>query len=98
MFRSDQLAWLKAGVPAAWLDGGFDYVGRPAGWGDAKRAEYRAQIYHTPFDDVRADFDYAGLVQLGEVTIGLVREIAAGGATGWRNDPELVAMRRRPAP
>lgn len=32
LFRSDQLAWLQAGVPAAWIDGGFDYVGRPAAW------------------------------------------------------------------
>jgi Zn-dependent M28 family amino/carboxypeptidase len=94
MFRSDQLAWLLAGVPAAWIDGGFDYVGRPVGWGDAKRAEYRAQTYHTPSDEVRADFDYAGLAQLAEITAALVREIGAGGANGWRSDPELVAMRR----
>ncbi len=94
LFRSDQLAWLQAGVPAAWLDGGFDYVGRPAGWGEAKRADYRARIYHTPFDDVQPDWDYAGLVQLGEITAGLVRAIAAGGAAGWKDDPGLVAMRR----
>jgi Zn-dependent M28 family amino/carboxypeptidase len=93
-FRSDQLAWLQAGVPAAWIDGGFDYVGRPAGWGDAKRAEYRAQTYHTPFDEVKADFDYAGLVQLAEISASLVREIASGGAATWKRDPELAAMRR----
>jgi Zn-dependent M28 family amino/carboxypeptidase len=93
LFRSDQLAWLKAGVPAAWLDGGFDYVGRPVGWGEAKREEYRAQIYHTPFDDVKADWDYTGLVQLAEITVGLVREIAAGRAAAWKSDPELAAMR-----
>jgi Zn-dependent M28 family amino/carboxypeptidase len=94
LFRSDQLAWLQAGVPAAWIDGGFDYVGRPAGWGEAKRAEYRAQTYHTPFDEVRPDWDYGGLVQLAEVTAALVREIGAGRASAWRSDPELVAMRR----
>jgi Zn-dependent M28 family amino/carboxypeptidase len=94
LFRSDQLAWLKAGVPAAWIDGGMDYVGKAAGWGDAKRAEYRAQTYHTPFDDVRTDFDYSGLVQLADITVGLIREIGAGRAAAWKNDPELVAMRR----
>jgi hypothetical protein len=62
MFRSDQLAWAQAGIPAAWIDGGTDYVDRPAGWGDAKRAEYRARTYHYPTDDVRADFEYSGLV------------------------------------
>ena len=95
LFRSDQLAWLQAGVPAAWIDGGFDYVGRPAGWGDGKRAEYRAQTYHTPFDEVRADWDYTGLVQLAEITAALIREIGAGGAAAWKSDPELVAMRRQ---
>jgi Zn-dependent M28 family amino/carboxypeptidase len=95
MFRSDQLAWAQGGVPAAWIDGGMDYVGKPAGWGDAKRAEYRAQTYHTPFDDVRADWDYAGLVQLAEITAALVREIGAGGAAAWKSDPELVAMKRQ---
>jgi len=94
LFRSDQLPWLQAGVPAAWLDDGFDYVGRPAGWGDAKRADYRARFYHSPFDEVQADWDYAGLVQLAEVTAGLVREIAAGGAAAWKRDPELAALRR----
>ena len=94
MFRSDQLAWVQAGVPAAWVDGGFDYVGKAAGWGEAKRAEYRARVYHTPFDDVAADFDYSGLVQLADITAALVREIGAGGAAAWKSDPELVAMRR----
>ncbi|MEK7667895.1 MAG: M28 family peptidase [Gemmatimonadota bacterium] len=94
LFRSDQLAWAQAGVPAAWIDGGMDYEGKPAGWGDATRAEYRAQTYHTPFDEVRADFDYSGLVQLAEITVALVREIGAGRAAAWKSDPELVAMQR----
>ena len=93
LFRSDQLSWLKAGVPSAWIDGGMEYEGRPAGWGDSARAEYRARTYHTPFDEVRADFDYSGLVQLAEITAGLVREVGAGRAGAWKRDPELVAMR-----
>ena len=94
MFRSDQLAWAQAGIPAAWIDGGTDYVGRPAGWGEAKRAEYRAKAYHQPGDEVRADFDYAGLVELAEITAALVQEIGSGRAEGWKSDPELVGMRR----
>lgn len=98
LFRSDQLAWLQAGVPAAWIDGGFDYVGRPAGWGEAKRAEYRARTYHTPSDEVRDDFDYQGLVQLAQITAAAVRAIGAGGASAWRSDPELLAIRRLATP
>jgi Zn-dependent M28 family amino/carboxypeptidase len=94
MFRSDQLAWAQAGVPAAWIDGGTDYVGRPAGWGEAKRAEYRARTYHHPTDEVRADFDYAGLLQLADVTAALVRELGARDVSAWKSDPGLLGMRR----
>jgi Zn-dependent M28 family amino/carboxypeptidase len=98
MFRSDQLAWAQAGIPAAWIDGGTDYVGQPAGWGEAKRAEYRAKTYHHPTDEVRADFDYAGLGQLVEITAALVQRIGSGGTSAWKSDPELVGMRRPDAP
>jgi Zn-dependent M28 family amino/carboxypeptidase len=94
LFRSDQLAWLQAGVPAAWVDGGLDYESRPADWGAAKRAEYRAHAYHHPSDRVTADFDYAGLAQLGEIAGELVRRMAAEPAGAWRDDPGLVGMKR----
>ena len=94
LFRSDQLAWLEAGVPAAWVDGGVDYEGRPEGWGAARRAEYRAHRYHAPGDEVDGDFDYAGLAQLGEVVTELVRRMAADGPGAWRDDPELTGMKR----
>ena len=93
MFRSDQFAWAQAGIPAAWLDGGTDYAGRPAGWGEAKRAEYRAKTYHHPGDEVRADFDYAGLVQLADVTAALVRELGTRDVSAWKRDPGLVGLR-----
>ena len=94
LFRSDQLAWLQAGVPAAWLDGGMDYEGRPADWGAARHGEYRARTYHHPGDEVAADFDYAGLAQLGEIAAELVRRMAAEPAGAWRDDPELAGMKR----
>ena len=94
MFRSDQFAWAQAGIPAAWIDGGTDYVGRPAGWGEAKRAEYGAKTYHHPSDEVRADFDYAGLRQLADLIAEVVQRIGSGGAGGWKSHPELAGMKR----
>jgi len=94
LFRSDQLAWLQAGVPAAWVDGGLDYEGRPADWGAAKHGGYRAQTYHRPSDQVTADFDYAGLAQLGDIAAELVQRMAADEAGAWRDDPELAGMKR----
>jgi Zn-dependent M28 family amino/carboxypeptidase len=94
LFRSDQLAWLQAGVPAAWVNGGMDYEGRPAGWGAARHAEYRARTYHHPGDEVAADFDYAGLAQLGGIVTELVQRMAADDAGAWKSDPELAGMKR----
>src|SRR5580704_636846 len=39
-FRSDHFSFAKVGVPALDPDSGIDYVGKPAGWGIAKRREY----------------------------------------------------------
>jgi Zn-dependent M28 family amino/carboxypeptidase len=94
LFRSDQLAWLQAGVPAAWVNGGMDYEGRPQGWGAARQAEYRARTYHHPGDEVTADFDYTGLTQLGEIVTDLVGRMAADDTGAWTSDPELTGMKR----
>ncbi len=83
-FRSDQYSFAKAGVPSLWIDGGTDVVGRPPGWGAAARRRYRESVYHRPGDEVGADWDTAGLVQIGDVTIDLVDAIAAHGAVAWR--------------
>jgi hypothetical protein len=83
-FRSDQYAFAQAGVPAIWVDGGTDYEGRPPGWGDRVRRAYRESDYHRPSDEVKPEFDLAGLAQLAEVTSALIAEIAARGRVDWR--------------
>lgn len=82
-FRSDQLAFAQAGVPALWLDLGTDVEGRPAGWGEARRARYRAEAYHRPTDEVEGDWDWRGLQQLADVTIDLIDAITAAGTVAW---------------
>lgn len=82
-FRSDQLAFARAGVPAIWLDGGVDYEGRPPGWGEARRVRYRVEGYHQPADEVGDDWDWRGLQQLAEITVDLIDEIATAGAVRW---------------
>lgn len=88
-FRSDQLAYAQAGVPAVWIDGGIDYEGRPAGWGEQVRDRYRATAYHRPSDDVKPEFDYSGLVQLAEIASDLIGEIATRGHIAWKPGSEF---------
>ncbi|MCU0293439.1 MAG: M28 family peptidase [Thermoanaerobaculaceae bacterium] len=89
-FRSDQLAFARAGVPALWLDGGTDYEGRPPQWGVQRRAAYRDTAYHRPSDVVGADWDWRGLQQIAEVTVDLIAEIARAGQVRWLPGSEFA--------
>ncbi len=93
-FRSDQFAFAQAGVPAVWLDGGTDVIGRPAGWGAEQRREYRRRHYHRPSDEVRPDWDFRGLVQLASVVQAVVDEISRRGVVRWRPDSPFAAVHR----
>jgi Zn-dependent M28 family amino/carboxypeptidase len=62
-FRSDHFEFAKQGVPALYVDGGTAIIGKPAGYGQQKRAEYTANDYHKVSDDVKPDWDLAGAVE-----------------------------------
>ncbi len=62
-YRSDHFSFAKVGVPAFDPDEGIDYIGKPAGWGLAKRQEYTANDYHKPSDVIKPDWDLSGAVQ-----------------------------------
>jgi Zn-dependent M28 family amino/carboxypeptidase len=62
-YRSDHFPFAQEGVPALASGGGIDYVGRPAGWGAARMAEFTANDYHKPSDKVKPDWDMSGAVQ-----------------------------------
>jgi len=62
-YRSDHFNFAKQGVPALYLDGGIDYVGRPEGWGLEMIDKFTQENYHKPSDEVHSDWDLSGLVQ-----------------------------------
>jgi Zn-dependent M28 family amino/carboxypeptidase len=61
-YRSDHFEFAKQGVPALNLKGGMSYVGKPAGYGKAKRDEYTQKDYHKVSDEVKPDWDLSGAV------------------------------------
>jgi Zn-dependent M28 family amino/carboxypeptidase len=75
-FRSDQFSFVRRGVPAAYVEQGWTFVGRPPGWGEARHAEYNERDYHQPSDEIRPDFDYAGAVQQGRVAFRIGWQVA----------------------
>ncbi len=62
-YRSDHFPFAKQGVPAINSGGGIDYIGKPAGWGEAARKAYNTNDYHKPSDNVRPDWDLSGAAQ-----------------------------------
>ena len=62
-YRSDHFEFVKQGVPAVNARGGVDYIGKPADFGIKKRAEYTANDYHKPSDEVKPDWDLSGAIE-----------------------------------
>jgi Zn-dependent M28 family amino/carboxypeptidase len=62
-YRADHFEFAKRGVPAILTFSGYDYVKRPAGWGQQTWNEYFAHHYHKPADEYDPNWDLSGLVQ-----------------------------------
>ena len=95
-YRADQLSFARVGVPALYFGSGRDYLGRPTGWGEQKRAEFLRLRYHQPSDKILPDWDLSGAVedtQLGYV-VGL--EVAnADKPPAWYKGDEFEAARKK---
>ncbi len=62
-YRSDHFNFAKVGVPALYAGSGVAFVGRDSTYGMKKNAEYVANDYHKPSDDIKPDWDLSGAVQ-----------------------------------
>ena len=62
-YRSDQFSLARIGVPALYLNGGTEFIGRPAGWGEQQINAYTSVNYHQPSDELTADWNFDGMVQ-----------------------------------
>ena len=62
-YRSDQFSLARIGVPAIYLNGGTEFIGRPAGWGEQQVNAYTSVNYHQPSDELTADWNFDGMVQ-----------------------------------
>ncbi len=62
-YRSDQFNFAKIGVPALYLDGGQDFIGRPEGWGKKTVEHWIDTHYHQPSDEYDPSWDLSGQIQ-----------------------------------
>jgi len=95
-YRSDHFSLAQVGVPSVSLDGGTDYVGRPAGWGKELSEAWVAKHYHQPSDEWSPDWDLSGLVEDVRLTFHLALRVAnARELPRWRPGDEFEAVRAR---
>lgn len=95
-YRSDQLNFAKAGVPAAYFSSGHDFIGRPEGWGREQSEAWERTHYHQPSDELREDWDLSGAVEDVRLYFQLGAVVAnAPALPTWTKGDEFEATRLR---
>jgi Zn-dependent M28 family amino/carboxypeptidase len=93
-YRSDHFEFAKQGVPALYVNGGVEFVGKPAGYGIQKRDEYESKDYHKPSDEVKPDWDLAGAVEDARTLFRVGYLVAQGDPLPqWKPGTEFKARR-----
>mgnify|MGYP001570181548 FL=1 len=93
-YRSDHFPFAKEGVPALASGSGIEYPGKPEDYGKKLREEYTAKLYHSPFDDVKADWDMSGTAEEVEFYLKVAYEVAqAEKFPEWKPGNEFKAKR-----
>jgi Zn-dependent M28 family amino/carboxypeptidase len=93
-YRSDHFNFAKAGVPALSVGDGIDYVGKPAGFGQQKQAEYLANDYHSPSDQIKPDWDLAGFAEQAKLLLAVGYRVAqSSGFPEWKPGNEFRKIR-----
>jgi Zn-dependent M28 family amino/carboxypeptidase len=94
-YRADHLELARGGVPAlSFLFPGTDYVHPDPGYGERVRAAYIANDYHKPSDEVKPDWDMAGIVDDARLLFGVGLEVANGDTwPTWSPGSEFRAAR-----
>jgi Zn-dependent M28 family amino/carboxypeptidase len=95
-YRSDQLSFARAAVPALYFRSGLAYLGRPEGWGREQEAEYRRLRYHQPADVILPDWDLSGMVEDVRLACLLGLDVANGTARpAWYPGDEFETARKK---
>jgi Zn-dependent M28 family amino/carboxypeptidase len=93
-YRSDHFNFAKEGVPALDPNGGADYIGQPADYGQKQRDEWNANRYHTPKDVVMPEWDLTGTSEDLKVLFAVGYRVAqADKYPEWKSGNEFKAKR-----
>jgi len=93
-YRSDHFAFAKQGVPALYVDGGLDVVGKGKDYGHQKKDEYTSIDYHAVSDEIKDDWDFSGMVEDARILFRVGYSIGQHNEwPQWREGTEFKATR-----
>lgn len=93
-YRSDHFNFARHGVPALSPGEGVEFVGKSADFGMKNRANYTANIYHKPQDEISPNWDLSGAVKDLDLYLTIGYRVAnAAKFPEWRVGNEFRAIR-----
>lgn len=93
-YRSDHFEFAKVGVPALYLKGGMDFIGKPKGYGQVKADEYTERDYHKVSDEVKQDWDLAGALEDLQLLFQVGQHVANDAVwPEWKSGTEFKVRR-----
>ena len=93
-YRSDHFEFAKVGVPALYAESGNQLRDQPPGTGEARAAEYVANDYHKPSDEIRDDWDLSGAIEDLQIYARIAWRVAhAEQWPQWKEGSEFKAVR-----
>jgi Zn-dependent M28 family amino/carboxypeptidase len=95
-YRSDHFSLARAGVPAFSVAAGTKIKGKPADYARKAMKEFNDKAYHTPQDEMRADWDFGGFPVLVRFAMEAARRTAnADELPTWKVGDEFRDERER---
>jgi Zn-dependent M28 family amino/carboxypeptidase len=99
VYRADQFEFARAGVPVLYTGSGTDFIGEPAGYGEARAQAYIAHDYHQPSDVIQPDWTMQGGVEDLQLLFQVGHQLAQSSHfPEWRSDSEFKALRETQRP
>ena len=93
-YRADHFEFSKLGVPALYIGGGKEVIGKLAEFGQQKKDDYTAHHYHQVSDEVNPEWDLSGAAQDMQLLFEVGYQVASGDKfPEWKSGTEFKAKR-----